>query len=176
LAGQLGTKLSLQQQAEDVTEQVADVDSRVKSAQATLQMFRKILDRANTIGEVLNVEQEISQREADLEALQARQKSLAQQARYATVTLRLEAPGKQAAPPKPAADGFLGGLKSGWHAFTAVLSVVVTLLGWLLPFLVVAALIGLPVWKLRNVRRRSPVAAPTTTPPTPDHGERVTLL
>jgi hypothetical protein len=161
LTGQLGTKLGLQQQAEYVTEQVADVDSRVKSAQATLQTFRKLLNRANTLGEVLNVEQEITQREADLESLQARQKSLAQRTRYATVTLQLEAPGKQ--PSKKAAEGgFTGGLKSGWHALVVVLSGAATLLGWLLPFLLVAAVIGLPAWRLRKARRKPAI----TTPPT----------
>ncbi|MCW2888354.1 MAG: hypothetical protein QOE54_2290 [Streptosporangiaceae bacterium] len=173
LTGQLGTKLSLQQQAEDVTEQVADVDSRVKSAQATLQTFRKLLNRANTVGEVLNVEQEITQREADLESLQARQKSLAQQTRYGTVTLQLEAPGEQ--PTKQSHDGgFTGGLKAGWRAFVAVLWAAATVLGWLLPFLVVAAVIGLPAWRLRRSRRKAPGTPPgrpaepaSTLPPAP---------
>ena len=165
LTGQLGTKLSLQQQAEDVTEQVADVDSRVKSAQATLQTFRKLLNRANTVGEVLNVEQEISRREADLESLQARQKSLALQTRYGTVTLQLEAPGVQ--PAKRHEDGgFTGGLKTGWDAFVTVVWGAATVLGWLLPFLVVAAVIGLPAWWLTR-RRRKPSATRPASPPPP---------
>ncbi|MCW2919117.1 MAG: hypothetical protein JWN52_7185 [Actinomycetia bacterium] len=165
LTGQLGTKLSLQQQAEDVTEQVADVDSRVKSAQATLQTFRKLLNRANTVGEVLNVEQEITQREADLESLQARQKSLAQQTRYATVTLQLEAPSKE--PSKRPSGGFIGGLTSGWNAFTAFLSGAATLLGWLLPFLVLAAVIGLPAWRLLRGRRKPTAPPAASLPPAP---------
>ncbi|MGI8333302.1 DUF4349 domain-containing protein [Actinomadura scrupuli] len=165
LTGQLGTKLSLQQQAEDVTEQVADVDSRVKSAQATLQTFRKLLNRANTVGEVLNVEQEISRREADLESLQARQKSLALQTRYGTVTLQLEAPGVQPAKRHDDEGGFVGGLKSGWDAFVAVVSGAATVLGWLLPFLVVAAVVGLPAWWLTRRRRKPPVSSPASPPP-----------
>jgi hypothetical protein len=168
LTGQLGTKLSVQQQAEDVTEQVADVDSRVKSAQATLQTFRKLLSRANTVGEVLSVEQEITQREADLESLQARQKSLAQRTRYATVALQLEAPGKE--PSKQPRGGFIGGLTSGWNAFTAFLSGVATMIGWLLPFLALAAVIALPAWRLLRGRRRPaapPAGAAEAAPPLP---------
>jgi Flp pilus assembly protein TadB len=172
LTRQVGTKLSLQQEAEDVTEQVADVNSRVKSAQATLQTFRKLLDRAQSLGEILNVEQEITKRESDLESLQARQKSLAQQTRYATVTLQLETPSEQPKAPTPADKGFTGGLKAGWHVFLVVLSVAAVGLGWSLPFLVVAVVIGLPVWKLRKARRKratpdTPPRQPTPMPPYP---------
>jgi hypothetical protein len=150
LSGQLGTKLSLRQQAEDVTGEVADVDSRVRSAQATLGSFRKLLDRARTVGEVMNVEQEISQRQADLEALQARQKSLQQRTRFATVTLTVEPTGKASPARHHERGGFLGGLKNGWHAFTAFVGGLLLVIGWLLPFLILLAAIGLPalaVWR-----------------------------
>ena len=163
LAGQLGTRLSLRQQAEDVTEEVADVNSRVKSAEATLASFRTLLGRANTVGEVISVEQELSQRQADLEALQARQKSLAQQTAFGTVTLRLEAPSTP--PATRSAGGFMGGLRSGWAAFTTALGGLAVALGWVLPFLVPLALLGALVWRLRVVpapRRRT--AAPSATP------------
>jgi hypothetical protein len=51
--------------------------------------------------------------------LQARQKSLAEQTRFGTVTLRLEAPSE---PVTAGAGGFTGGLKAGWEAFTTVLA------------------------------------------------------
>jgi hypothetical protein len=151
LGGQLGTRVSQRQQAQDVSQEVADVDSRVKSAEAALVSFRKLLDRANTVGEVLNVEQELSRREADLESLQARQKTLAQQTSFGTVTLQLEAPAKKAAVAEAdSPSGFVGGLKAGWDVFTDVLSGLALALGWLLPFLAVAALIALPAWRFRR--------------------------
>src|SRR5690606_25249238 len=91
LSTRLGTKISLSQEAEDVTGEVADVDARVRSAKATLESFRKLLGRADSVGEVIQVEQEIARREADLEALQARQNSLKHRTRYATVTVTLVA-------------------------------------------------------------------------------------
>lgn len=151
LAGRLGTRLSLRRQAEDVTEEVADVDSRVRSAEATLKSFRTLLSRAETVGEVISVEQEISQRQADLESLQARQKSLAEQTSFGTVTLRLEAP---PGPGVRSGGGFLGGLRSGWEAFTGVLAGLAVALGWLLPFLVPLALAGALGRRLRGPARR----------------------
>ncbi|WP_345358827.1 DUF4349 domain-containing protein [Actinoallomurus liliacearum] len=151
-SAQIGRRTSLQQHAEDVTQEVADVDSRVASAKATLASFRALLAKATTVSEVIRVEQEISQREADLESLQARQRTLARQTAYATVTLRVDGGG---APAKRRTHGFTGGLAAGWRAFTAFVGTLTLALGWALPFLVVAAVIGLPVYGLRRRRRLS---------------------
>jgi Domain of unknown function (DUF4349) len=172
LASSLGTKLSLKQNAQDVTAQVADVNSRVKSAQATLDQFRQLLAKANSVGEVLSVEQEISSREADLESLQAQQKALGQQTQFGTITLNLQPPPAGPAPQHPG-GGFTGGLSSGWHAFRTFFVALATLLGWLLPFLVLGAVIGLPAERIRRNRRRPtapPVVEPayTAAPPPPE--------
>src|SRR5690606_25346613 len=89
LGTELGTKISLTQQAEDVTGEVADVDARVRSAEAALASLRKLYGRADSIDEILRLENEIAEREADLEALQARQKSLKHRTEFATVTVTL---------------------------------------------------------------------------------------
>ncbi|GAA2104137.1 hypothetical protein GCM10009780_55300 [Actinomadura alba] len=150
LSHRLGTRRALRQEAEDVTEAVADVESRVRSAEAALKSFRKLLDRAGTVAEVINVEREISQRQADLEALQAKRRALAEQTGFATVTVRIEPTPKAAARP---GGGFTGGLRSGWAAFVGALSALAVALGWLLPFLGALALIGVPVWRLSRLRR-----------------------
>ncbi|MBO3748130.1 DUF4349 domain-containing protein [Streptosporangiaceae bacterium NEAU-GS5] len=150
LGRDLGKRLSQHQGSQDVTEEVADVDSRVKSAQVTLDQFRTLLTKATKIGEVLEVEREISTREADLEALQARQKALAAQTTMATITLDLR--GRPAASPKPKEpdNGFVGGLKTGWKALVKAVAVGLTVLGVLLPWLVLAAI----AWGVFAVARR----------------------
>ncbi|MEU5995686.1 DUF4349 domain-containing protein [Spirillospora sp. NPDC047418] len=165
LGTQLGTKLSLSQEAEDVTGEVADVDARVRSAKAALESFRKLLGRANSVGEVIQVEQEIAQREGDLEALQARQNSLKHRTQYATVTVTLVT--KTAAPKEDdERGGFVGGLQNGWDAFTAVVGGIAAALGWLLPFLVLAAAIGGPLLALRRRRRAQAAPKPDAKPET----------
>ncbi|MCP9978300.1 DUF4349 domain-containing protein [Actinomadura madurae] len=150
LSTQLGTKLSLSQQAEDVTGEVADVEARVRSAKATLESFRKLLDRANSVSEIINIEEEIAERESDLESLQARHKSLTHRTAFATVTVTLVT---KPAPPEKKEEprgGFIGGLENGWGAFTAFVGGLATVLGWLLPFLVTAAVLGIPVLAFRH--------------------------
>ncbi|GAA4242156.1 DUF4349 domain-containing protein [Actinomadura meridiana] len=160
LGTQLGTKLSLTQEADDVTGEVADVAARVRSAQATLASFRKLLDKATSVSEIISIENEIAEREADLEALQAREKTLRNSTAFATVTVTLVS---KAPPPVKKDDergGFVGALGDGWHAFTAFLGGLAVLLGWLLPFLVTIAVLGVPVLVFR---RRLRVAFEATT-------------
>ncbi|GII76454.1 lipoprotein [Sphaerisporangium rufum] len=155
LGRELGKRISLRQSTEDVTEQVADVESRLASARATLGQLRELLSRAKTIGEVLSVEREIATRESDLESLQARQKSLAAQTGAATLTVELA--GERKPVPKPKEDpppGFFGGLKSGWQALVTTGRAVLAVAGALLPWLVVAALLWMLSWPVRRLLRR----------------------
>ncbi|MGI5156085.1 DUF4349 domain-containing protein [Microbispora sp. CA-102843] len=167
LGRDLGKRTSVRQNAQDVTEEVADVASRVKSAEAALGQFRTLLSKANKIGEILEIEREISNREADLESLQARQKALETQTGMATVTLTLMPPPRSSArhEKKEDASGFLAGLRAGWDTLTASTVMALTVLGALLPWIVVAVVVWLAVRiVMRRMRRR---AAPPAGPVPP---------
>ncbi len=97
LASQLGTQLSLQQQAQDVTEQVANVNSQVTSDEAAIAQLRALLSHAGSVGDLLSVQNQINQEEYSLESMQAQQRALSHETTYATVTLTLLGP--KAKPP-----------------------------------------------------------------------------
>ena len=65
---QLLTRLDRTAKAEDVTDQVVDVDSRIKSQRASVARVRELMDRATKLSDVVELEGELSNREADLEA------------------------------------------------------------------------------------------------------------
>jgi Domain of unknown function (DUF4349) len=161
--GRLGDEQSRSSSTKDVTEDVADVDARIASMQASLARVRAILSRAEKIGDVVSVEGELSRRTTELESLQARQRALAGQVNFATITVQLRA--SQATPaPAPDRAGFAGGLRDGWHAFTATLGWVLTALGAVLPFLLLAA----PVAVALVLRRRRLSAVPSAPAPRPE--------
>jgi hypothetical protein len=158
--GGLGEEQQRSSTTEDVTEQVADVESRVASLQASIARVRAILSRATQIGDVVAVEGELSRRVTELESLQARQRALAGRVQLATVTLHLVARNGAAAVPAER-RGFLGGLAAGWSAFIATVGWLLTGLGAVLPFLLLAAPVTLvALWVLRR-SRRVPPPAPT---------------
>ncbi|MEU7383320.1 MULTISPECIES: DUF4349 domain-containing protein [unclassified Streptomyces] len=153
--------------AQDVTAQVVDVDSRVKSQRASVARVRELMDQATRLSDVVSLEGELSRRESDLEALLAQQASLKDRTSLATITLSLSrnpAPEPVAAEDEP---GFVDALAGGWHVFVTVLRWIALAVGALLPFAAAAAVVA-ALW-LRVVRPRLPrrpaADAPVMTAP-----------
>ena len=162
--GSLGTNRSETQQAQDVTGTVADVNSRVVSAEAAIAQLRKLLTRAGTVGGLLTVQDQIDQEEASLEALQSQQRALARETTYATISLTVvgHVTGAATHHPRKAAAGFLGGLAAGWRALRVVVSGLLTAAGAVLPFVIPLGLVALAGLAARRwlSRRRSATARP----------------
>ncbi|MEV5331042.1 DUF4349 domain-containing protein [Streptomyces werraensis] len=139
-----GTLVERSANAEDVTDQVVDVESRIRSQRASVARIRELMDRATRLGDVVTLEGELSSRQADLESLLAQQASLKDRTSLATVTLTLsETPVKEEA--KDDNPGFLDALAGGWGVFLTLLRWLMLALGAVLPFAAVAALLVL-VW------------------------------
>ncbi|SFE88352.1 protein of unknown function [Actinacidiphila alni] len=174
LAG-LGKLLDRKVSVEDVTGQVVDVESRIKSQQASVARVRKLMDQAGSLGDVVSLESELSTREADLESLEAQQAALRARTDLATVTLRLVEPPVKPAVPKPKPvhhDGFwtqvghaLGG---GWHAFYVTMRGILVVVSAALPFLLVAlsVLVGYRLFRRYRPRQEPPTMAPPAWSPT----------
>jgi hypothetical protein len=159
LARDLGTRLSEHQQATDVTQQVADVNSQVTSDQAAIAQLRTLLSHAGSIGDLLNVQNQINSEETNLEAIESQQRALSQQVNYATVTVTIVAP--PAAPavvhhskPKPP-PGPGNGLSAGWHALGVTVRWALVVLGAIAPFAAVAAIAGYVGYRVRRRMRRT---------------------
>jgi hypothetical protein len=161
LATQLGARLAMSQHAQDVTQTVADVTSRVTSAEAAISQLRSLLRHAGSVGSLLTVQNQINAEESGLESLLARQRALAHETSFGTVTLLLVAPSAAAQQKKHhAAAGFVSGLKAGWHGLLRSADVLLTGAGAALPFAVILALLGFLAYRSRHwlLRRRSLLA------------------
>ncbi|MGC9538811.1 DUF4349 domain-containing protein [Streptomyces sp. UG1] len=165
-----GKLLERSAKAQDVTDQVVDVESRIKSQRASVARIRELMDRATRLSDVVTLEGELSSRQADLEALLAQQESLKDRTSLATITLSLsETPVKKAA--KDDDDpGFLDALAGGWNAFVTMLRWLAVAFGAVLPFAVVTALLvllWLKVLRPRLPRRPATAAVATALGPLP---------
>ena len=157
LATQLGARLAMSQHAQDVTQTVADVTSRVTSAEAAISQLRSLLRHAGSVGSLLTVQNQINAEESGLESLLARQRALAHETSFGTVTLLLVAPSATQHKRHHAAGGFVGGLKAGWHGLVRSADVVATGAGAVLPFAVILAVLGFLAYRSRHwlLRRRA---------------------
>ncbi|MFJ9950546.1 DUF4349 domain-containing protein [Kitasatospora sp. NPDC091207] len=176
LAG-LGEVLSRKSQADDLTQQVADVSSRTQTQQASVDRVRALMAQAKTLAEITSLEGELSRREADLESLQKQLKELSAKTSLSTITLDVRQRADTPVPDRPDAkehDGFWDSVGSalggGWDVLTAIVRGIAVAVAAVTPFLLVLVPAALAFWLVR--RRRRPALPPVPAhPPHQRQGE-----
>ncbi len=149
-----GEVVQMQQSTYDVGAQVADVDARIKALEASLVRLTSLMDEATDITDVITLEQAISQRQSELDALRAQQRDLANQTAMSAISLTLMSPqdAQNSVDPQPQRtwwESFLEGLSQFWSWFGQALLIISPLL----------IAFGIIAW----VRRRREHRAASTT-------------
>ena len=154
----LGEVASVSITRSDVTGQTVDLDARISALQTSVTRLQTLLDQAPTTEALLAAEGALSGRQEQLESLQSQRALLADQVELSTLRVHLQPPG--VAPPG-GPDGFVDALGTGWNALVSAAGTAVVVLGVLLPWLLVTAVIAAVVLvTLRRARRRTAVPAP----------------
>ncbi|MEJ7743221.1 MAG: DUF4349 domain-containing protein [Nocardioidaceae bacterium] len=156
-----GDPISTTSDSEDVTAKVADVNSRVTSAQESITQLRRLFSQAQKLGDIITLERELSLREADLEALQAQQRSLAARTTMSTITINISRPDEAETSVDEDQAGFVAGVNSGWDAMVTFVIGAGHALGLALPLGSLALALGLIGWvvvRRINPRRAAPAS------------------
>ncbi|QAY62071.1 DUF4349 domain-containing protein [Xylanimonas allomyrinae] len=156
---------------QDVTATGRDLDARIAALQASTTRLTELMAGAANTADLLKVEQELANRQADLDALRAQRADLSDRVAMSTLDVHIVADEDAIAALAPPPTGFRGGLEAGWHALTAAARAAAVAFGAVLPWLVLAGA-GLAAWRgvAALVRRRRPAppvtSAPVTSAPT----------
>ena len=146
----------------DVTATAVDLDARISALQTSTARLQGLMDGAATTEALLAAEKALSERQAELESLQSQRSLLADQVELWTLSVHLRPVGVA---PVGGPDGFLEGLGTGWRALLTALGATFVVLGVLLPWMALAALLTAAVLvPLRLVRRRTGSVAPVPPP------------
>lgn len=145
----------------DVTAEVTDLDARITSLQTSVDRLLELMSQATSTENLLAVESALSQRQAELESLQAQKRNLDDQVQLSTVNLYLES---EASAPSPNPDNFWTGLVAGWNAFVGFWAGVLVALGVLVPWLAAAGLITVIVLVWVKLARRRRAASASSEP------------
>jgi hypothetical protein len=152
----LGEEVSRTTDSEVVETRLVDLESRTATQRAGVERIRALLEQAESLEDVLALEAELTRRQSDLESVDAQRAALADMAAMSTLTVVLTLPDDVEASEEPLPP-FLDGLSAGWEALVASTTVVLVVVGALLPFAVVAAVLGglvLLAVRLAGRRRR----------------------
>lgn len=87
--GEIGEVRSQTVSADDVTERVVDLESRINTAAASVERLRSLLANASDIETIVELENELLARETELEGLRGSLRTLQEQVSLATIVLTL---------------------------------------------------------------------------------------
>lgn len=141
--------------SQDVSTEVVDVEARIRAQSKSVARIEALLARAENLQQIVTIESQLSSRQAELDALLSRQTYLKDQTSQSTITVYIEQPDERSDDPDDTDDGFLGGLRDGWDSFVTGFGAVLTVVGFLVPWLVLLLLIGIPTRLLLKRRTRA---------------------
>ena len=75
--------------ADDVTERIVDLSSRISTAEVSVERLRRLLQEATELNDVAQIERELLDRETTLETLRAQLRTVRDQVDLATITLTI---------------------------------------------------------------------------------------
>jgi hypothetical protein len=151
---QLGTVENRMITAEDVSDQLVDTQARLRNLRKSEEMVLKIMERSGSVGEVLQVSNELSNIRESIERLDAQLRNLQNQVAYSMITLNLEE-AVSASKPQPGLGLQVG---ESWgkaqNAVTELTFALVSLMVWLLAFSPYFILVGGGVYGYRRWRKQ----------------------
>ncbi|MDW7651166.1 MAG: DUF4349 domain-containing protein [Bacillota bacterium] len=147
---ELGKLLNENKGGEDVTLQYVDLEARIRNMERQEERLLEILDKAETVEDILRVEQELARVRGQLETMTAEFRYLRDRVDYATIHVSLrETP---TASPTITGSGLKGvwqrarlGLVNSVNSMLTGLGNFLVLLVSALPYLVFLAVVGVPV-------------------------------
>ena len=150
----LGTVESIAISTDDVTTKSEDLGARITALQTSITRLLALEAKATTTADLIALEGDIASRQADLESLTAQQRYLNDQMSMSTIKLELLAPSAAIVKPAPPSPG--SAFTAGLSGFGVFFNWVFLVLVYLLPWLVLGAVLwGGFVYLVRWRRRRA---------------------
>ena len=151
----LGSPSRVAVSGQDVTSQYADLKSRLQAVQSTISQLELIETKAQTIGDTLAVEQQISSQQSQADELQGQINVLDDQTADGSLAVHVVEPQKKAAAAPPPPSGISRAWDHARHGFAHGVEAVIGALGGVAVFLLFAGLlIGLARLGWVMLRRR----------------------
>lgn len=151
--GTVGKTKSQSISGEDVSEEFVDLDARARHWRAQEAVFLDLMTRAKTIPDTIQIQQQLSSIQSQIEQIEGRRRFLDSQTAYSTVRLTILETGAVAKEPKPADEQSV--LGRAWDdatgVFLEVLGGTLVVLGVALPLVLVG---GVPALVFFAYRRR----------------------
>lgn len=165
-AGESGNVLNLEENAENVTSDYIDLQARIDSLENQRDRLNELAAGAETTADLLEIENQLSNVQYQLESYTQQMRALSGQITYSTVDISLREVASLTPSgttfPERLADAFRG----GWNGFVLFVQGIVLVLVYLWPLLIVAVIVVIVIRVLaRRHRARHPRPPKPSAPP-----------
>ncbi|MCO6487434.1 MAG: DUF4349 domain-containing protein [Phaeodactylibacter sp.] len=133
--------------AEDVTRQYIDLETRLASKRAVVERYRELLKQAKNVEEILAVEENLRKVVEEIESIEGQLQYMSRQVDYSTINLTIYEEGSQLSTTRSFWSRIGEGFENGWKLLQSLAVGLVTL--W--PVVLILALLA--AWFLRRRRR-----------------------
>lgn len=157
--GNSGEVLSSSISKQDVTATAIDLRARVDATKASVARLTELMAQSGSVSELIEAEVALTDRQAQLESWEQQLASVEDQVAMSTVQVELT---RAAAPTTADPAGFGDGVLAGWNGLVVSLNALVIAVGFILPWLGVAAVAVLIIWLIRRARLARREQAVTT--------------
>lgn len=135
-AGELGNVTYLNENEEDVTNEYIDLDARIKNLEAQLDKLNELLKKAETLDEMLTIENYIYDIQYQLDSFKGRMKALTNRISYCTVNINVNEVAVYTAP-KNSFLSRLGSAFSGmWENFLEFMQDALIFIIYAVPYII----------------------------------------
>ncbi|HWS50958.1 MAG TPA: DUF4349 domain-containing protein [Microbacterium sp.] len=135
---------------QDVTSTAIDLRARIDATRASVERLTELMTQSASVAELIEAEVALTDRQAQLESYEQQLAALEDQVAMSSLQVQLT---ETAAPTEADPAGFGDGLLAGWNGLVVSLNALVIAVGFILPWLAVAAVVALAVWLVRRARR-----------------------
>lgn len=152
-AGESGSVLNLEENAENVTSSYIDLQARIDSLENQRDRLNELADGAETTADLLEIESQLSDVQYQLESYTQQMRTLSGQITYSTVDISL----REVATLTPTGTTFpermTDAFRGGWSGFLLFIQGLVLTLVYLWPLLVVAVIVVVIIRRLARRHR-----------------------
>jgi len=152
----LGHETNRTVKADDVSAARADLDARVETMRTSVARLRDFLKHSGTINDLVQLESQLSQREAEFESTVGQQRALSDQVALATLTVRLSHSTGVIRHASHKPSSFAAAIGKGSNGVVIVVRWFLAGVGYGLPFAVLVTVLLLPLPVIRRRRRAAP--------------------
>lgn len=153
-----GTVEERSTRTENVGAAVADIDGRIRGLETSIARLEKLMDQATNTSDLLEAEQQIAMRQAELEGLKSQQRWFKDQVAMSTLEITFTSSVSFNVESHSVWD-------QSWKSFLDGLTSLLVFFVWSLPWIGLALVVGIPllIWRSRRRSRRRRVLAEETS-------------